>query len=243
MTYCVAIKLDEGLVFLSDTRTNAGMDNIAKFKKMFSWEIPGDRCITMMTAGNLAITQAVISLLQENIDRPDNGLETILSAPSMFRIVELVGDAMQVVQNRYGPGLSQSGESTASSILVGGQRSGGEHRLFHVYSAGNFIEATTETPYFQIGEHKYGKPILDRIIAPDTPLNVCVTAALLSMDSTLRSNLSVGMPLDLTVLETDKLVFSQNRRIEEFDPDFQRLSQEWSGALRKAFDEMIHLTV
>lgn len=241
MTYCVALKLDAGMVFLSDTRTNAGLDNIAKFKKMFTWEVSGERCITMQTAGNLAITQAVISLLQENIDHPENGFETILSAPSMFRIAELVGDAMNVVQTRYGPGLSQSGESTTSSILVGGQRIGGVHRLFHVYSAGNFIEATEETPYFQIGEHKYGKPILDRIITPDTPLDVSVTAALLSMDSTLRSNLSVGMPLDLTVLETDKFSFSQNRRIEEFDPSFQRLSQGWSAALRSAFDEIVHL--
>jgi len=243
MTYCVAIKLDEGLVFLSDTRTNAGMDNIAKFKKTFTWEVPGERCVTMMTAGNLAITQAVISLLQENIDHPENGFETILSAPSMFRIAELVGDAMRTVQGRYGPGLVQSGESTISSILVGGQRAGGAHRLFHVYTAGNFIEATPETPYFQIGEHKYGKPILDRVLTPQTPLQVAVTAALLSMDSTLRSNLSVGMPLDLSVIETDQLRFSQNRRIEEFDPEFQRLSEGWSAALRKDFDDMIHLTV
>lgn len=243
MTYCVAIKLEQGLVFLSDTRTNAGLDNIAKFKKMFSWEVPGERCITMMTAGNLAITQAVISLLQENIDHPENGFETILSAPSMFKIAELVGDAMQVVQGRYGPGLVQSGENTSSSILVGGQRIGGEMRLFHVYSAGNFIEATDETPYFQIGEHKYGKPILDRVITPATPLDVSVTAALLSMDSTLRSNLSVGMPLDLTVLETNSFNFSQNRRIEEHDPDFQKLSSSWSAALRSAFDEMVHLKV
>jgi len=243
MTYCVAIKLDQGLVFLFDTRTNAGMDNIAKFKKMFTWEVPGERCITMMTAGNLAITQAVISMLQENIDHPENGFETILSAPSMFRIAEIVGDAMRIVQGRYGPGLRQSGESTMSSIIVGGQRAGGAHRLFHVYTAGNFIEATQETPYFQIGEHKYGKPILDRVLTTDTALDVSVTAALLSMDSTLRSNLSVGMPLDLSVIETDSFTFSQNRRIEEFDPDFQRLSTGWSAALRKAFEDMVHLGV
>jgi putative proteasome-type protease len=243
MTYCVAIKLETGLVFLSDTRTNAGMDNIAKYKKMFSWEVPGERCITMMTSGNLSITQAVISLLQENIDHPENGFETILTAPSMFKIAELVGDAMQVVQARYAQGMAQSGDSTISSIIVGGQRIGGAPRLFHVYSAGNFIEATVETPYFQIGEHKYGKPILDRVITPQTPLDVSVTAALLSMDSTLRSNLSVGMPLDLSVIETDKFVFSQNRRIEDLDPDFQKLSDGWSAALRKAFDEMLHLSV
>ncbi|MEM9716197.1 MAG: proteasome-type protease [Pseudomonadota bacterium] len=243
MTYCVAIKLNEGMVFLSDTRTNAGLDNIAKFKKMFTWEVPGDRVITMMTAGNLAITQAVISLLQENIDNPDNGFETILSANSMFKVAELVGDAMRIVQNQYGPGLSQMGESTISSIIVGGQRKDGEMRLFHVYSAGNFIEAVDETPYFQIGEHKYGKPILDRVITTETPLNVCVTAALLSMDSTLRSNLSVGMPLDLTVIRNGELQFSENRRIEDNDPNFSQLSRGWSDALRRAFEEMVHLTV
>ncbi|MEO0831379.1 MAG: peptidase, partial [Pseudomonadota bacterium] len=232
-----------GLVFLSDTRTNAGLDNIAKFKKMFTWEIPGERCITMMTAGNLAITQAVISLLQENIDHPENGFETVLSAPSMFRIAELVGDAMRVVQGRYGPGLAQSGESTVSSILVGGQRAGGAHRLFHVYTAGNFIEATPETPYFQIGEHKYGKPIIDRVVTPETSLEVSVTAALLSMDSTLRSNLSVGMPLDLSVIERDRYEFAQNRRIEEYDIQFQKLSTGWSEALKRAFDDMVHLEV
>lgn len=243
MTYCVAIKLDAGLVFLSDTRTNAGLDNIAKFKKMFTWDVPGERAITLMTAGNLAITQAVVSLLQENIEHPENGLETILNAPSMFRVAELVGDAMRVVQTRYGPGLQQTGESTMSSIIVGGQRTGGEHRLFHVYTAGNFIEATPETPYFQIGEHKYGKPILDRVITPETPLNVSVTAALLSMDSTLRSNLSVGMPLDLAVVEKGTYSFSQNRRIEEYDANFQALSAGWSAELRKAFDEMLHFDV
>lgn len=243
MTYCVAIKLDAGLVFLSDTRTNAGVDNIAKFKKMFNWEVPGERVITMMTAGNLAITQAVISLLQENIDNPENGFETILSANSMFRVAELVGDAMRIVQARYGAGMNQMGESMFSSIIVGGQRKGGGMRLFHVYSAGNFIEAVDETPYFQIGEHKYGKPILDRVITPETPLNVSVTAALLSMDSTLKSNLSVGMPLDLAVIEADAFTFSQQRRIEEHDQNFQQLSMGWSEALRRAFDEMVHMPV
>ena len=241
MTYCVAIKLDAGMVFLSDTRTNAGLDNIAKYRKMFTWEVPGDRVIAMLTAGNLAITQAVISLLQENIDTPDNGLETILSAQSMFRVAELVGDAMRIVQNRYGSGLIQAGESTVSSIIVGGQRKDGTMRLFHVYSAGNFIEAVNETPYFQIGEHKYGKPILDRVLDSKTPLNVSVTAALLSMDSTLRSNLSVGMPLDLAVVERDSLSFTQRRRFEENDPNFMALSQGWSVALRDAFEEMVHL--
>lgn len=243
MTYCVALKTNAGMVFLSDTRTNAGVDNISKYRKMFTWEIPGDRVITMMTSGNLSITQAVISLLQENIDNPQDGIDTILNAESMFRVAEIVGDAMRLIQNRYGNNISQMGESTISSIIVGGQRAGGDMRLFHIYSAGNFIEAVEDTPYFQIGEHKYGKPILDRVINIDTPVNVCVTAALLSMDSTLRSNLSVGMPLDLSVIERDSLRFSQVRRIEDHDPNYLALSEAWSNSLRTAFHDMFQYSV
>ena len=243
MTYCVALKTNAGLVFLSDTRTNAGVDNISKYRKMFTWEVPGDRVITLMTAGNLAITQAVVSLLQENIDNPQEGIDTLLNAESMFRVAEIVGDAMRVIQNRYGANIAQMGESTLSSIIVGGQRAGGGMRLFHVYSAGNFIEAGEDTPYFQIGEHKYGKPILDRVITVDTPVDVCVTAALLSMDSTLRSNLSVGMPLDLAVVENNALQFAQLRRIEEHDQNYLALSEAWSNSLRNAFQDMAQFSV
>ena len=235
MTYCVAVKVNEGLVCLSDTRTNAGLDNIARFRKMFCWVKPGERAITLMTAGNLAVTQGVMSLLQENIDKPSDGIETLFSVPSMFRVAEIVGDAMRVIQGRYGPGLMAQGESSDATIIVAGQRAGGPLRLFMVYAAGNFIEATADTPFFQIGEHKYGKPILDRVISPETTLHDAVTAALLSMDSTLRSNLSVGMPLDLTVLRLDALHFEKEVRIEAEDPGFLALSQRWSDALREAF--------
>lgn len=243
MTYCLALKLNEGLVCLSDTRTNAGVDNISRYKKMFTWEVPNERVITMMTAGNLAITQAVISLLQENIDNPQPGIETLYSAPTLFRVAEIVGDAMRMTQARYGPGLSAMGENAISSIIVAGQRAGGLPRLYHVYSAGNFIEATSDTPYFQIGDHKYGKPILDRVITEETPLETGITAALLSMDSTLRSNLSVGMPLDLAVMPTDQIGFSQLRRIEENDENFRALSDAWSQELRDAFSEMVKYRV
>lgn len=243
MTYCLALKLNDGLVCLSDTRTNAGVDNISKYKKMFTWEVPGERAIAMMTAGNLAITQAVMSLLQENIDNPKEGIKTLYSAESMFEVAEIVGDAMRVTQNRYGPGLSAMGESAVSSIIVAGHRVGGRPRLFYVYSAGNFIEATDDTPYFQIGENKYGKPILDRVITPETPLETGITAALLSMDSTLRSNLSVGMPLDLAVMRSETVGFDQLRRIEENDDNFRNLSEAWSAALRNAFGEMAAIPV
>ena len=238
MTYCVAIKLNAGLVCLADTRTNAGIDNISKFKKLFTWKTPGERAITMMTSGNLAITQAVMSLLQENIDTPKGNAETLLTAPSMFRVAEIVGEAMRTVQTRYGPGLSARGENSTSSILVAGQRKGGRLRLFMIYSAGNFIEATNDTPFLQIGEHKYGKPILDRVIVPETPLGDALTASFLSMDSTLKSNLSVGMPLDLTVLSEGVFDFDEERRIEPEDRAFEALSQAWSDRLKDAFQIM-----
>ncbi len=238
MTYCVAIKLDEGLVCLADTRTNAGLDNIAKFRKLFTWRVPGDRLIVMMTSGNLAITQAVISQIQEGIDIPRDGIETIFTAPTMFRVAEVVGTTMRNVMVQYGSAISSMGASAESSIVIAGQRKGGELRLFLVYSAGNFIEATEDTPFFQIGEHKYGKPILDRVIRPETPLEDGITAVLLSMDSTLRSNLSVGMPLDLAVIRRDRFEFEQLRRIEQDDAEFHKLSNAWSQALRDAFTEM-----
>ena len=235
MTYCVAIRLTTGLVLLADTRTNAGVDNISKYRKLLTWTAPGERAVALMTAGNLAITQAVVSLLQERVDNPNSNGESILSAPSLFRVAELVGDAMREVQSRYGPGLAATGESATSSIVVAGQRRGGLLRLFLVYSAGNFIEATEDTPFFQIGEHKYGKPILDRVITPETSLEDAKTAALLSMDSTLRSNLTVGMPLDLAVLPWNSYAFSELRRIEPEDPHFHALSNAWSELMREAF--------
>lgn len=239
MTYCVGLMLNEGMVFLSDTRTNAGLDNISRYRKMFTWEVPGERAIVAVTAGNLAITQAVISHLQEAIDDPETlPGDCLLSAQSMFRVAELVGEAMQKVQHKYHKSLEQLNESSSASIMVGGQRKGGHQRLFLVYAAGNFIEATNDTPFLQIGDHKYGKPILDRVISSETPIRDGIKAALLSMDSTLRSNLSVGMPLDLAVLPDDACHFSDIRRIEAEDEGFRALSEAWSNALRNAFTDM-----
>ncbi|MEL6316099.1 MAG: proteasome-type protease [Pseudomonadota bacterium] len=235
MTYCVAMRLQGGLVLLADTRTHAGVDDIARYRKLFTWTQPGERVIALMTAGNLAMTQAVISLLQERIDTPEPGVDNLMSAPSMFRVAELVGDAMRETQERYGPGLTAMNENGVATIVLAGQRQGGQLRLFMIYSAGNFIEATDDTPFFQIGEHKYGKPILDRVITPTTSLIDAKTAALLSMDSTMRSNLSVGMPLDLAVIPRDALAFQELRRIEPDDPEFHGLSQAWSELMRDAF--------
>jgi putative proteasome-type protease len=239
MTYCVGLKIAEGLVLLSDTRTNAGVDNIARYRKMFTWGVKGDRAIAMQTAGNLSITQGVITRINQDIQRAaTEDIECIMNADSMFRIAQLVGEKMQHVQERHRPGLDARGEASGASIIVGGQRRGGRHRLFLVYSAGNFIEATSDTPYFQIGEHKYGKPILDRVVTINTPMREALKAVMVSMDSTLRSNLSVGMPLDLTVIRGDTLDFAIKRRIEADDEDFAAISDRWSQALRESFHSL-----
>lgn len=243
MTYCVALKLREGLVFLSDTRTNAGVDNVSKVKKLFTWQMPGDRVIAMMTAGNLGITQAVISELNEDLDRQPQNMPNLFSVESMFDVAQLVGDKMRLVQQRYAEGLASRGVESGASIIVGGQRIGGRPRLFLVYAAGNFIEAMDDSPYFQIGEHKYGKPIIDRVIIPETSLQDAIICALLSMDSTIRSNLTVGMPLDLAVVRADALQFEQLRRIEDDDQTFRAFSERWSQELRDAFAVMREMSV
>jgi putative proteasome-type protease len=240
MTYCVAINVEEGLVLLSDTRTNAGVDNISRFRKMFTWELPGERAVAIMTAGNLSITQGVITRIQAALDKAEEGedVETILNCPTLYRAAEMVGAKMRDMMDRYGPSISQQGVSAGASIILAGQRKGGRPRIFLIYSAGNFIEATRDTPFLQVGEHKYGKPILDRVIRSDTSLADAINAAVVSMDSTLRSNLSVGMPLDLTVIKRDQYRFHARRRIEAGDPQFAQVSAAWSEALRHAFAEL-----
>ncbi|WP_183956001.1 proteasome-type protease [Sphingobium fontiphilum] len=240
MTYCVAVRVDQGLVMLSDTRTNAGMDNIARFRKSFTYEVPGERAITLMCSGNLSITQGVKTVLSRAIkdSAHDPEIETILNCPTMHRVAQIVGEAMCAMQNRYRNTIEMQGAAADASILISGQRKGGKPRLYLVYSAGNFIEATADTPFFQIGEHKYGKPILDRIIRPETSLEDAVKAVLVSMDSTLRSNLSVGMPLDLTVIERDSCAFGIRTRIEADNEQFAMISQSWSAALRKGFESL-----
>ncbi len=240
MTYCVAVRVDRGLVMLSDTRTNAGMDNIARFRKTFTYEVPGERAIAMLCSGNLSITQEVKTCLSQAIKRStdDPGIETILNCATMHRAAQIVGEAMRAMQSRYRSTIEMQGSAADASILLAGQRRGGKPRLYLIYSAGNFIEATADTPFFQIGEHKYGKPILDRIIHTDTTIDDAVKAVCVSMDSTLRSNLSVGMPLDLSVIERDAFKFRVRRRIEPDDEEFAMISQSWSAALRKGFEDL-----
>ncbi|MCU0826453.1 MAG: proteasome-type protease [Tabrizicola sp.] len=235
MTYCVGLLLNEGMVLLSDTRTNAGLDNISTYRKMFTFEDPGERVIVIMTAGSLSVTQTTIAQLHDAIDDPDATPDTsIMLAPTMLKVAEIVGGKLAEVRAEVDHKLSAA-QGASASMIVAGQRRGGGMRMFLIYPEGNFIEATEDTPFLQIGEHKYGKPILDRVVKPSTSLADAQKAVLLSMDSTLRSNLSVGMPLDLSVIERDALRVSSKRRIEAGDPAFRAMSEAWSNALRDGF--------
>jgi putative proteasome-type protease len=239
MTYCVGLLLNDGMVLLSDTRTNAGLDNIAIYRKMFTFEEPGERVITILTAGSLSVSQTTIARLREEIEHPEATPETsILQAPTMLKVAEIVGDMLAQVRNEVDEKLSAMNQGASASMIVAGQRRGGVMRMFLIYPEGNFIEATDDTPFLQIGEHKYGKPILDRVVKPTTSIADAQKAVLLSMDSTLRSNLSVGMPLDLCVIERDAYRVTLQRRIEAGDPDFRKMSEAWSKALRDSFGQV-----
>ncbi len=241
MTYCVGLALDQGLVFLSDTRTNAGVDNISTFGKMHVVEVPGERVIVALTAGNLAITQAVMTYAMEGRER--DGEETLYTVRSLYGAAELVGRCMREVYERDGAGLKDQNIPFDGSILLGGQIAGRTMRLFNIYAAGNFIEATRDTPFLQMGEHKYGKPILDRVVTYDTGLRDGVMLALLSMDSTLRSNLTVGLPVDLAVYPRDGLRLSVHHRITGEDTGFRQLSDQWSEELRDAYGRLTPLSL
>jgi putative proteasome-type protease len=237
LTYCVATLLDEGLVFLSDSRTNAGVDNISTFRKMNVFERPGDRVLVLLTAGNLAITQAVVSQLREDLARPD-AAQTLYGAANMSEAARCVCAAIRTVHQRDAETLKEHGLEFTASFILGGQIGSEVPRLFQIYAAGNFIEATRETPYFQIGEFKYGKPIIDRIVRPDTTLRDAAKCALISMDSTIRSNLSVGLPLDLAIYRRSSLKLETRRQINAEDEYFQMVRTSWSAALRTAFRDL-----
>jgi putative proteasome-type protease len=234
MTYCVGLLLDSGMVMLSDTRTNAGFDNIAVYQKMFVFETVGERVIVILTAGNLSVTQTTIAKLRHEITR-DGSRDSIMHASTMLEVAEIVGRTLNDVYVEIGLRMERTKYSASASMLVGGQRLGGAMRLFLVYQEGNFIEATDDTPFLQIGEHKYGKPILDRVVRPATSLEDGRKAVLISMDSTLRSNLSVGMPLDLVTVRRDAYRIASRERIEPGDPAFVAMSDAWSRALREGF--------
>ena len=236
MTYCVGLRLAEGLVLLSDTRTNAGVDNISTFSKMHVVEQPGERLACMMTAGNLSVSQMVVNMVQEGFHSETlDGSYSLATTPSMFATAQLVGEAIRKAFAAHGEAMRAQSIPFDVSILLAGQVKGRRMRLFQIYSAGNFIEATEETPFLQIGEHKYGKPILDRAARYDTPLYDAIKLVLVSMDSTLRSNLSVGLPIDLLVYRKDACRVDIRRRIHGEDRYFRQISEQWSSALREAY--------
>lgn len=236
MTYCVGMILERGLVMMSDTRTNSGVDNISTFRKMFQWSIPGERIITIMTAGNLATTQAVVSQLEERSKAPEDRQNSLLEAETMFKVATIVGDLLRDVIALRASDNGHSGSGPfGASIIVSGQIKGMEPRLFLVYPEGNFIEASFDTPFFQIGETKYGRPILIRGYDRQMSFEDAVKLLMVSFDSTLKANLSVGLPLDLLVVERDCFEPLHERRIDATDPYFQAISTGWGEALKQAF--------
>lgn len=239
MTYCVGMMVDRGLVLMSDTRTNSGVDNISVFRKMFSWSVPGDRIITVMTAGNLATTQAVVSQLEERTKAPDERDNTLLKAPTMFQVATDIGRLLRNTIDDRQSANGQSGEGRfTASIIVAGQIVGMEPRLFMIYPEGNFIEASWDTPFFQIGETKYGRPILLRGYDRDMSFEDAVKLLMVSFDSTLKANLSVGLPLDLMVIERDNFEPVHQYRVTADDPYFNAISSSWGDALKNAFHSL-----
>ena len=237
MTYCIGMLLDQGLVMLSDSRTNAGMDHINTFRKMTIWQKPGDRVLVLLTAGNLAISQAIVNVLNERAATADDE-PNLLDAANLFEAAIRVGEAVREVHKRDAGALKELGVDFNASLILAGQIAGEAPRLFQIYSAGNFIEATRDTAYFQIGESKYGKPIIDRVIKPEISLDEAAKCALISMDSTLRSNLSVGLPLDLVFIRRDAMQVDRHISIDDEHPYFAMIRRRWSEALRGAFQDL-----
>lgn len=236
MTYCVGVSLDEGLIFASDSRTNAGVDNFAKFSKMTVFERSSERMIVMLSSGSLAGTQAVVSILKQRSEMVDT--PNLMTVGTMFDAAIAVSDAMRDVDRRDGPYLQDNPAGFNASFIVGGQIRGEPPRLFRIYAEGNFIEAAPETPFLQTGETKYGKPILDRVITRKTTLQDAAKCVLVSFDSTMRSNLSVGMPIDLLCYRCDSLEVGTRRCFNEGDPYFTQLSEQWRAGVREVFSRL-----
>ncbi len=237
MTYCVGMLLDEGMVFLADSRTNAGIDQINTFRKMNVFEQPGERVLVLMTSGNLAITQSVLSILNEAI-AADDERPSLMNATNLFEATRVVGEALREVHRRDAEALKNFGIEFGAALILGGQIGDEKPRLFSIYAAGNFIEATPETPYFQIGESKYGKPIIDRVLRASTPLAEAAKCALISMDSTIRSNLSVGPPLDLVIVRAGQRRVTHHQKLDYESEYLHMIHLKWGEALRQAFGDL-----
>ncbi len=235
MTYCAGILVDQGLVMIADTRTNAGLDNISVYRKLNTFVVPGERVLALASAGSLALSQSVVSLLHEGLENPDTGeVETLEKSPTLFRAAQLIGRSIRHVRAIDGKGLEEASLTFDVSFLFGGQIQGGPMRLYMIYAAGNFIECGQDAPFLQIGEHKYGKPILDRAVTFKTDLYDALKISLISMDSTMRSNLGVGLPIDIAVVRRGSLQLEVVHRIEAGEPYFHDLRERWSAALRAA---------
>jgi putative proteasome-type protease len=237
MTYCVAMSLDAGMIFASDSRTNAGVDQIARFSKMKVYAQEGNRVVVTMSSGNLSITQNALTILEQKSRGGDSQLN-LWNAESMFDVARLLGDSLREVKTRDGPYLVQNNIDASANFIIGGQVRGEPPRLFNVYGEGNFIEATPDTCFFQIGETKYGKPIIDRVLKRSTSLLEATKCTVVSFDSTMRSNISVGLPIDLLVYEVDSLRVKLQRRIEESDAYFQMVHTQWGEGLRRVFAQL-----
>ncbi len=239
MTYCVGMVLDKGLVMMSDTRTNSGVDNISTFRKMVHWSVPGERVITLLSAGNLATTQAVVSQLEERTKTPGDRANSLLGMPTMFTVASEIGRLLrETIDTRQKANGDTARSRFTASMILAGQIAGMEPRLFLIYPEGNFIEASDDTPFFQIGETKYGRPILVRAYDPGMSVEEAVKLLMVSFDSTVKANLSVGLPLDLQIIEKDAFQLGASKRIEADDPYFAQISSGWGDALKKAFDSL-----
>lgn len=236
MTYCVGMMLERGLVFMSDTRTNAGLDNISTFRKMAIWEDAGERSITLMSAGNLATTQAVVSLLDERSKSHEDRTPSLLGVPSMFQAARMVADTLREVIAQHADTGQRADSAFNATLILGGQIAGGPHRLFLIYPEGNFIEAAQDTPFFQIGETKYGRPILVRAYNSDMSFEAAMKLLMVSFDSTLKANLTVGAPFDFHCYEKDSFKTGTVGRVSSDDAYFRSVSQGWGDALREALD-------
>lgn len=242
MTYCVGLRLNRGLVFMSDTRTNAGVDNISTFRKMFAYEKPGERALVLLTAGNLATTQSVISQLEERTKVPEERNPSILEAPTMFQVARIVGETLKDAIKQHTDEGETADSAFTSTIILGGQIAGSQPRLFLIYPEGNFIEAGAETPFFQIGETKYGKPILVRAYDPDMSFEAAVKLMMVSFDSTIKANLSVGLPIDVQTYEADSHRLGASYRIEADDEYYRTISDGWGAALQSALTDLPDFT-
>ena len=237
MTYCVGVLLDGGMVFASDSRTNAGVDHVSSFRKMTVYERPAERVIVILSSGNLSVTQNALTLLEQQAKRGE-GAPSVWSAPSMFDVATMLGDCLREVKRRDTPYLTQNNIDASANFVVGGQLKGERQRLFMLYQEGNFIEATPETPFFQVGETKYGKPIIDRVVKRSTSVIDATKCVLISFDSTMRSNVSVGLPIDLVTYARDSLRVQLQRRIGETDPYFTMIHHQWGEGLRRVFAQL-----